>query len=111
MSLSDSEINAILARKEARKRAPRGEGVKGVGGKKIDPNERTHQTWFGMIHRVFDYEAETLMKCSNQNCIDPRDRTNGQTVVEIKGQYMCRYCFLDGWLVENPAQQQLPVDG
>lgn len=39
--------------------------------------------------------------CSNPNCKDPRPHATDygtNIVAEFKGEFMCRYCFLDGWL-------------
>jgi hypothetical protein len=101
MGLTKEQIDALLAKKAARTR--------GGGRKKNEPNvdDRTYQTWFKMIHKLIDDDTGEMLNCSNEHCVDPRDRTNGQTCINIKGQWVCRYCFMDGWLIENPAQQAI----
>lgn len=64
-------------------------------GPKKDPTEpRETGTWFKLNH-VMREEG-----CENPNCEDPRDKTDTGTraVALIKDKYMCRYCFLAGWL-------------
>ena len=76
----------------------------------IDTSIRTLETWFKLHHRFYDYETKEPLVCENPNCLDPRETGKGRMVVEVEGHYMCRYCFLGGYVVENPAQEQLAVE-
>ena len=79
------------------------------GGRKSGPDTsvRTTETWFALQHRFMDYETKQTLKCENPECHDPRH--SGILVVEVNGTFMCRYCFLDGWLTDNPQQERLEV--
>lgn len=82
---------------------------RGGGGKRksgIDTSVRDHQTWFNLAQKMVDEETRELIVCENPDCGDPREG-GGIIVTLINGKYMCRYCFLNGWLVDNPEQQQL----
>lgn len=62
---------------------------------KVDPTEtRDISTWFTLNHHSREEE------CDNPDCIDTRKKGDRgrKIVVKVKGQFMCRYCFLDGWL-------------
>jgi len=102
--LSDDKIRELLAKKNK----PRSTGGRtGTGTKKIDPNDRSYLAWFALNHSMLDSETNERTHCSNPDCIDPRPKEHGQIVVEVKGQKMCRYCFIEGWLLENPAQEKI----
>lgn len=93
MPLSPEQARALLI-EDANK--PR----RGGGGTKADPTEvREGQVWFKLSHHI----SET--GCSNPNCVDPRPKTDKGTkvVAEVKGQMICRYCFLDGYLTVVPT--------
>lgn len=67
---------------------------KGGRGPKQDPTEpRISVVWFRLPTKL-------SVKCDNPNCTDPRPvNDKGRNVtVEVKGQRVCRYCFLGGWL-------------
>lgn len=64
-------------------------------GIKADPTEdRTVTTWFKLNHTRVETE------CDNPTCTDPRpEGDRGRKIVaQVKGQNICRYCFLQGWL-------------
>ena len=105
MPLDPQLFAEILESKETRKRG-------GGGRKKAGPdlNDRTYLTWFKLIHKLIDDDTGEMLNCNNENCVDPRDRSLGQTCVNINGQWCFRYCFLDGWLVQDPAQTVMPVE-
>lgn len=87
----------------------------GGGGRKAkDPTEpRTYQTWFA-LHHVFGF-------CENPDCSDerppihesvyvenlkthemlPEPSTGNKMVASVKDRFMCRICFLVGWLSEE----------
>jgi hypothetical protein len=68
---------------------------------------RNVETWFKLDHILLDPDLKDRPECDNPNCEDPRPRDKGQVVVVIAEQRMCRYCFMSGWLTENPNQIQL----
>jgi len=52
------------------------------------------------------YKLNHLLReegCTNPNCVDtrPRGDRGRNIVVKIDDEYMCRYCFLDGWLSQS----------
>lgn len=94
MPLSDAQIAKLLALPQ-RKR----------GGKPAGPDtsQRDFQTWFKLAQKMIDEDTRELQLCQNENCQDPRalaGEGNGIVVAEINGKYMCRYCFLSGWLLD-----------
>jgi hypothetical protein len=49
------------------------------------------------------YKLNHLLRengCTNPECVDPRPRGDRgrNIVIQLGDEYMCRYCFLDGWL-------------
>lgn len=102
MPLSPDQIKQILAKKEAKK--TRSTGPRTSSGKRLDPNDRSVQAWFSLNHLMMNHDTNEMLWCSNPDCLDPRDKQYGQTVVEVNGSKMCRFCFVEGWLVANPAQ-------
>lgn len=65
------------------------------GRTKRDPTEpREYATWWKLLQRISEDQ------CSNPNCLDPRERNDrGRSILaEVKGEMICRYCFLDGYL-------------
>lgn len=77
------------------------------GPKKDITQERTINVWFKLNHHLCGKECEhrkespTGKACFNPECIDPRDETERRgitAVAMVHEKYMCRYCFLDGWL-------------
>jgi hypothetical protein len=78
--LDDNTIAALLA---------------GGRGEKTDITKiRDVTTWFKLNH----YRREE--GCANPDCKDTRPKTDAgrEIVAEVRGQLICRYCFLDGWL-------------
>ena len=90
MPLSRDQALALL-KEDANK--PRGGGTR----TKADPTlVRESTTWFKLSHRIREEG------CENPNCNDPRRGTDDKgvnVVVYIKDKAICRYCFLDGWLL------------
>lgn len=89
MPLTPEQARALLV--EDANKPKRGGG----GRTKADPTEvRETVVWFKLSHHISE------SGCSNPNCVDPRPKTDlgVNTVAEIKGQMICRYCFLDGYL-------------
>lgn len=80
---------------------------RGGGGRKKsgpDTSVRDFQTWFKLATKMVDEDTKELIPCANPDCQDPRHLAGeGQGIVcaEVNGQYMCRYCFLDGWLLND----------
>lgn len=62
--------------------------------KGISTEPREIGIWYKQDHMLRD------SGCTNPNCTDPRPRSDSgrQVVIEFKGEFMCRFCFLDGWL-------------
>ena len=105
MPLSPEKIKELLAKKEAKK--TRSSGPRTSTGKKLDPSDRSYQAWFAMNHMMINHDTNEMLWCENEVCQDPRDKQYGQTVVEINGRKMCRFCFVEGWLLSNPDQGTL----
>lgn len=104
MPLTQDQLKALLA---LPKRAPRGTS-KG-------PNTavRDVATWFKLPHVMKENEDGTKPLCDNPDCIDPRSKERGQVLVELNDSSntrICRYCFLAGYLILNPQQQQLTTE-
>jgi aspartate carbamoyltransferase regulatory subunit len=95
--LTPEQIQLLLAKPEKSKSAT---------GKTIDTTIRDAVTWFKLAHKLFDEETQETAKCENPNCQDPREGV-GAVVAKVNGRYMCRYCYLDGWLLVNPNQSKL----
>lgn len=70
---------------------------RGGGGRtKADPTQvRTYQVWFKLNHHMREEG------CDNPNCIDPRPKTDKGVKVcaAVKDKFICRFCFLDGYLL------------
>jgi hypothetical protein len=96
MPLDPEKIKQLLAKKNA----PRRSG--GGGRKKADTSVRDYPTWFAVGSHLYPNEDGSTRKCENPNCQDPRQ--HGILLIDVDGTYMCRYCFLGGWLTKNPAQ-------
>lgn len=103
MALTQDQIDILLAAElnkvhRGGKRAPK-------------PIARTHDGWFSLQHKLMDQDDPNLpMKCENPNCIDPRNR-DSQMCAKPPGtdKYMCRFCFLDGWLTVSHGQESIPL--
>ncbi len=88
MPLSKEQAMALL--KEDASKPKRG------GSTKTDPTVvRSYQVWFKLNHHIREEG------CDNPECVDTRPKQNdkGTNVVAlVQGKYMCRYCFLAGWM-------------
>jgi|SRR5215831_2557769 len=93
LDLSDELAAALLKEDNAR---PKRGGGGGRGRKpKVDVDNRHITVWMKLNHTI------RLEGCDNPDCNDPRitgDR--GRNVVsQIHDKYMCRYCFLEGYML------------
>lgn len=79
--ISPEELDAVLQAPQ-----PKARKTKNI--------ERTYRSWF------YDVRTE-LGSCDNPNCSDPRDKSTVMVWEHPSGQRMCRYCWLDGWLIEE----------
>ena len=95
--LTSEQIKALLTKPEK---------TKSSTGKVIDASQRDSTTWFKLAHKLFDEETQETAKCSNPNCCDPRGG-KGAVVATVSGVKMCRYCFLDGYMLEIEGQTSL----
>jgi aspartate carbamoyltransferase regulatory subunit len=93
-----------IARLLAKKNAPKVRRSKNAP----DTSIRDMETWFKLQTRMMNNETKELLKCENPNCVDKRHK--GILVAEVNGQFMCRYCFLDGWLNEGANPDQVRID-
>lgn len=107
--LSAADIGYLL--KEDANR-PRGGGR----GPRVDnTEERTIQNWYKLFHHFCTPDCEhreqapegsqatqrNQRACWNVNCLDETrsiDDRGTNIVVEVKGQWICRYCFLGNYL-------------
>lgn len=63
-----------------------------------DPHKvRDYNTWWKLQLRIREFG------CENENCVDPRPKTDKGTNIctEVQGKFICRYCYLDGYLGEG----------
>lgn len=95
--------------------------TRGHRGPKVDPtDDRSVQGWFRLQHHIctrdcphrvdvnnstFDgIEGHIGNACWNPNCLDKtrnKETDRGANVVyNVKGQQLCRYCYLGGYLKE-----------
>lgn len=83
--LSGDEIQNILSSKKASRGIP------------TEPREIG--VWYKLNHMLRD------QGCSNPDCVDvrPRGDRGRNIVIQINDEYVCRYCFLDGWLSTTKA--------
>lgn len=81
--LSEEELEAVLKAPQTKTRKP----------KNID---RTYRSWFYDV-------ATSLDQCDNPNCADDRGKSITMCWTHPSGLNMCRFCWLDGWLVEDAA--------
>jgi hypothetical protein len=94
--MSRDEIMALKSNVEKQKK----DGGRSRSGKKVDTSERTFQTWFKLAHKTMDDSEDNYgepMKCANESCQDPNPG-RVSLVAEVNGKWMCRYCYLAGWL-------------
>lgn len=107
MGLTPEQIKKLLEAPAPKKRGSKKKGP--------DTNVRDTQTWFKLAPQAIDENTTENLKCDNPNCVDtrpPRITATGvevkiQFCVRIKDQLCCRPCFLAGWLLDDPEQQQL----
>jgi len=110
--LTPEDIKALLAKPEKK---PRGKK------KGPDTSVRDIQTWLALAPQSRDMNREQPdLRCENPNCVDPRppkiSALDGSEIkhhfcVQIDNIYICRYCFLDGYLLNDPNQLSLTSDG
>lgn len=101
--LDPAKIRELMIKNEAAKAKPKQTRTGRRASSKTDPNDRSAVAWFKLEHHLLDDSDEPVF-CDNPDCIDPRPKERGQVVAEVVEKRMCRFCFFDGWLVENPAQ-------
>lgn len=106
-ALNPEQINELL-------KTPQGR-TGGNRSAKADPTEdRQINTWFKLNHHLCSTWCEhrtdpgntTGRSCWNPNCVDTRSAGDRgmEIVVKVKDQYICRYCFLAGYLgTVNPT--------
>lgn len=105
MPLTNEQIATLLALPKTRrggKRKPAGP----------DTSVRDYQTWFKLAHSFLDDETNELLRCENESCLDPRalaGEGKGIVVTQVNGKWMCRHCFLAGWLLDDPDQIEIAV--
>lgn len=83
--LSPDEIGVLLSQTSGR-------------GPRKDPTEpREDVVWFKLNHTIREEG------CENPNCLDTRSRDDRGVKItsQVKGKFMCRYCFTGGWLSET----------
>ena len=111
MALTPEQIKDLLAKANTpRTRAKKSE-VQAAFLLTIE--SRDHITWFKLPNRLIDAEGQ-LTQCDNPDCIDPRPvRTDdgkivgSQPVATVAGKNICRYCFMEGWLITDASQASL----
>jgi hypothetical protein len=103
--LTSEQVKALLTLPTKRKRGKAG----------IDTSVRDIATWFKLAPKTFEQRGRIVdspLTCDNPDCVDPRVfqsyERKRQHVVNIDGRNLCRFCFLSGWLLENPDQLKLP---
>jgi hypothetical protein len=72
-----------------------------------DTSVRDYQTWFALAHKLFDEDTRELVICENPNCEDTRENKSRVVTALVNDHYMCRLCFLAGWLIEDPNQMSI----
>lgn len=68
---------------------------------KTPTEPRELATWFKLDHMLWEDG------CSNPNCVDdtrPHGDPGRIIVYKMGDEYICRECFLAGWLSENAAR-------
>jgi hypothetical protein len=101
VSLSADQIKALLALPQKKRGGKRKTGP--------DTSVRDYKTWFLLAHKILDEETGELAICENPDCPDLRDK-HKTVVAMVSGQFMCRICFLEGWMAINPNQLQVGSD-
>lgn len=108
--LNLDQVKSIIEADSQKVRRPRTGGGKTGSGKMIDVSIRDHSTWFKLAHKIFDAETgQANVKCANPNCQDPRPESKARVVALVNGVEMCRYCFLDGYMMS--PESQLTING
>src|ERR1041385_1344060 len=112
--LTPEQIQQLLEEDKNKPKTTRG------GRTKVDPTEtRTINVWFKLQHHICHPDcahrqprtdenkegrpegtAPSEQACWNPNCVDPREHTDSANMVValVKDNWICRYCFLDGYL-------------
>lgn len=113
MPLDPDFIKQLQAKAAMPKQRAASTRTRNAAGKAVDTTDRTHVTWFKLDHHLIDANSQTEpVFCDNPNCQDPRPKPYGQPVAEVNGQNMCRFCFIDGWLITPDTNQtQMDTDG
>ena len=119
MSSLDKEFLEQLLQEDAQ------QPKRGRGGTKADPTlDRSLLAWMKLHHHICtrdcphrldpsnlsrpdpasdpSYPSNIGAACWNPNCVDPRNKETdfgANIVYEVKGQMICRYCYLDGYLL------------
>lgn len=91
MKLDNDQIEALLKKPE--KAPPRSRKKSNNYTRR---STRTYTVWFTLEHR--------LGICANPDCSDPRPmrtKDGNAMVVSVGEVTMCRYCFLDGFMVTD----------
>lgn len=113
--LSDDFIANLL--KQEKKRESQPKKGRGGGRTKADPTEpRTINVWFKQSHHICHPDCEHRVDkpgipdraCWNPDCVDDNEKRRQPrgdwVVVLIKGEWICRYCFLAGYLSDTINQ-------
>lgn len=105
-ALSGDFISQLLSEEEKRVSTGRG----GRRGPRVDPTSvREINVWFKLPHHICHNDCEHRKEktgnpergCWNPDCVDPRSPETDRgvwVVVKVKEQWVCRYCFLAGYL-------------
>jgi len=96
MALTPEQAKALLIEDANKSR-----GGRGGSRTKADPTQvRTIQVWFKLNHHISEEG------CQNPDCNDPRPLKGVKVdiVADVKGKRICRYCFLDGYLLTNTKE-------
>jgi len=97
MPLKPEDIQRLL--KEELEKPTRG------SKSKVDTTIRDYRTWFKLATSMIEEGGEPI-KCENPNCQDPRPG-DLQVCATINNRLMCRFCFLDGWLLNSENQMRM----
>lgn len=99
--LTPEQINMLIKEEEEKPK-------RGSSAKQELIEVRVIQNWFKLSHHICTTECphreqaphSTGRACWNPDCTDTRTITDrgSQIVAEVKGQWICRYCYLAGYL-------------
>lgn len=87
-------------------KTPQSTGRGGSRTKTDNTEDRQINVWFKLNHHLCMSDCEhraqspTTKACWNPQCVDTRspDDRGTNIVAKVHDQYICRYCFLDGYL-------------